>query len=192
MWLPDTTVDLPTVPMLTGRKDATDRVVALRPDLILDCGAISPRYVQLIEAVQMKTGIPRLLWPRDKNRFGLLRQQFATPSSRFVAPRPVTQEAGWMAWWGPLAQAPGGICSAWLASVASAGERNTEPHQYRGDRRDRSRCSHFPKRRYAQARSRVVAMAGVSGRTRVPPSINRLLGLAVLSARGGGTVGLAG
>jgi iron complex transport system substrate-binding protein len=36
MWLPDATVDLPTVPMLTGRQDVTDQVAALHPDLILD------------------------------------------------------------------------------------------------------------------------------------------------------------
>src|ERR1700732_2224678 len=46
MWLPDATVALPPVPMLTGRQDMTDQVVALRPDLILDYGAISPRYAQ--------------------------------------------------------------------------------------------------------------------------------------------------
>jgi iron complex transport system substrate-binding protein len=61
MWLPDVTADLPTVPMLTRRQDVTDQVVALYPDLILDYGAISPRYAHLIEAVQTKTGIPTVL-----------------------------------------------------------------------------------------------------------------------------------
>src|SRR5215470_7399382 len=32
MWLPNATVDLPTVPMLTGRRDMTDQLVALHPD----------------------------------------------------------------------------------------------------------------------------------------------------------------
>src|SRR5712671_710119 len=40
IWLPDAMVGLPTVPMLTGRQDVTDQVVALHPDLILDYGAI--------------------------------------------------------------------------------------------------------------------------------------------------------
>jgi iron complex transport system substrate-binding protein len=61
MWLPDATASLPTVPMLTGRQDVTDQVVALRPDVILDYGAVSPRYAQIIETVQAKTGIPAVL-----------------------------------------------------------------------------------------------------------------------------------
>ena len=50
MWLPAATVDLTTVPMLTGRH-VTDEVAALHPDVILDYGAISPRYVQMTEGV---------------------------------------------------------------------------------------------------------------------------------------------
>jgi iron complex transport system substrate-binding protein len=45
------------VPMLAGRQDATDRLVALHPDLILDYGTISSRYLQPIGAIQTKTGI---------------------------------------------------------------------------------------------------------------------------------------
>ena len=61
MWLPDATAGLPTVPMLTGRQDVTGQVAALNPDLILDYGAVNPRYAQIIEAVQAKTGIPAVL-----------------------------------------------------------------------------------------------------------------------------------
>jgi iron complex transport system substrate-binding protein len=47
--------------MLTGRQDVTDQVIALHPDLIVDYGATSSRYAQLIETVQAKTGIPAVL-----------------------------------------------------------------------------------------------------------------------------------
>jgi iron complex transport system substrate-binding protein len=62
IWLPDATAGLPTVPMLTSRQDVTDQIAALHPDLILDYGAVSPRYVQIIETVQAKTGIPAALF----------------------------------------------------------------------------------------------------------------------------------
>jgi hypothetical protein len=61
-WLPEAAVALPTVPMLTGRQDVTDQVASLHPDLILDYGTVSPRYVQLDEAAQAKTGIPTVLF----------------------------------------------------------------------------------------------------------------------------------
>src|SRR5689334_3984451 len=38
---------LPLVPRLTGRDDVTDKVVALKPDLILDYGTVAPRYIDL-------------------------------------------------------------------------------------------------------------------------------------------------
>jgi iron complex transport system substrate-binding protein len=52
---------LPQVPRLTGKDDVTDKVAALRPDLILDYGTIAPRYVDLAEATQQRTGIPTVL-----------------------------------------------------------------------------------------------------------------------------------
>ncbi len=52
---------LPQVPRLTGRDDVTDRVIALKPDVILDYGTIAPRYVDLAKATQQRTGIPTLL-----------------------------------------------------------------------------------------------------------------------------------
>jgi iron complex transport system substrate-binding protein len=53
---------LPTVPRLTGPQDNTAAVQALHPDLIIDYGTISPRYKQLAEDTQKKTGIPTLLF----------------------------------------------------------------------------------------------------------------------------------
>jgi iron complex transport system substrate-binding protein len=52
----------PRVPRLTGREDVTDKVKALKPDLILDYGDVSPRYFELTQATQQKTGIPTLLY----------------------------------------------------------------------------------------------------------------------------------
>jgi iron complex transport system substrate-binding protein len=52
---------LPQVPRLTGRDDVTDRIVALKPDLILDYGTIAPRYTELAKAMQQRTGIPTVL-----------------------------------------------------------------------------------------------------------------------------------
>jgi iron complex transport system substrate-binding protein len=52
---------LPQVPRLTGRDDVTDKVVALKPDLIVDYGTIAPRYIDLAKATQQRTGIPTVL-----------------------------------------------------------------------------------------------------------------------------------
>lgn len=52
---------LPQVPRLTGREDVTARIQALKPDLIIDYGAISPRYADLAQATQQQTGIPTIL-----------------------------------------------------------------------------------------------------------------------------------
>jgi iron complex transport system substrate-binding protein len=52
---------LPQVPRLTGRDDATEKIVALKPDLILDYGTVAPRYADLAKATQQRTGIPTLL-----------------------------------------------------------------------------------------------------------------------------------
>jgi iron complex transport system substrate-binding protein len=52
---------LPQVPRLTGRDDVVDKIVALKPDLILDYGTIAPRYTDLARAAQQRTGIPTLL-----------------------------------------------------------------------------------------------------------------------------------
>jgi iron complex transport system substrate-binding protein len=52
---------LPQVPRLTGREDVTDKIVTLKPDLILDYGTVAPRYADLATATQQRTGIPTLL-----------------------------------------------------------------------------------------------------------------------------------
>lgn len=52
---------LPRVPRLTGRDDSTEAVRALKPDLILDYGTVSPRFTELATATQQRTGIPTVL-----------------------------------------------------------------------------------------------------------------------------------
>jgi iron complex transport system substrate-binding protein len=52
---------LPQVPRLTGRDDVIAKVVALKPDLIVDYGTVSPRYADLARATQQRTGVPTLL-----------------------------------------------------------------------------------------------------------------------------------
>jgi iron complex transport system substrate-binding protein len=52
----------PRVPRLTGREDVTDRIKALKPDIILDYGDVSPRYFELAQSTQQKTGVPTLLY----------------------------------------------------------------------------------------------------------------------------------
>ncbi len=52
---------LPQIPRLTGREDVIDKLAALKPDLILDYGTVSPRYSDLARATQERTGIPTIL-----------------------------------------------------------------------------------------------------------------------------------
>ena len=52
---------LPQVPRLTGREDATEKIVALKPDLILDYGTVAPRYADLAKATQQRIGVPTIL-----------------------------------------------------------------------------------------------------------------------------------
>jgi iron complex transport system substrate-binding protein len=52
---------LPQIPRLTGRGDVAEEIKALHPDLILDYGTVSPRYAELAQATQERTGIPTLL-----------------------------------------------------------------------------------------------------------------------------------
>jgi iron complex transport system substrate-binding protein len=52
---------LPQVPRLTGREDVTEKIVALKPDLIVDYGTVSPRYADLAQATQQRTGVPTVL-----------------------------------------------------------------------------------------------------------------------------------
>ena len=50
------------MPRLTGPQDTTAEIQALHPDLIIDYGTVSPRYKQLAQDTQKKTGIPTLLF----------------------------------------------------------------------------------------------------------------------------------
>jgi iron complex transport system substrate-binding protein len=54
--------DLPAVPRLTGQQDMTAEIQALHPDLIIDYGTVSPRYRQLAQDTQQKTGVPTVLF----------------------------------------------------------------------------------------------------------------------------------
>jgi iron complex transport system substrate-binding protein len=56
---------LPVVPRLTGQHDNTAAIQALHPDVIIDYGTVSPRYKELAEDTQKKTGIPTLLFDGD-------------------------------------------------------------------------------------------------------------------------------
>ena len=59
--LPDN-ANHPRIPRLTGRDDVTDKITALKPDLIIDYGEVTPRYFELAQAAQQKTGVPTLLF----------------------------------------------------------------------------------------------------------------------------------
>ena len=47
---------------MTRREDVTDKIKALKPDLIVDYGEVTPRYFDLAQATQQKTGVPTLLF----------------------------------------------------------------------------------------------------------------------------------
>ncbi len=55
--------DLPETGRLTGRGNESnlERVLALKPDLIVDVGSITPTYVDLANRIQAQTGIPYIL-----------------------------------------------------------------------------------------------------------------------------------
>lgn len=59
--LPPAAARLPQVPRVTGHEDVTDKIAALKPDLIVDYGTVSPRYADLARATQQRTGIPTIL-----------------------------------------------------------------------------------------------------------------------------------
>jgi iron complex transport system substrate-binding protein len=59
--LPPAAATLPQVPRLTGQADVSAEIAALKPDLILDYGTVSPRYSQLARDTEEKTGIPTIL-----------------------------------------------------------------------------------------------------------------------------------
>lgn len=60
-YLAPAAANLPSVPRLTGREDVTDAVIALKPDLIVDYGDVTPSYIALAKKTQERTGTPTLL-----------------------------------------------------------------------------------------------------------------------------------
>jgi iron complex transport system substrate-binding protein len=72
--LPDS-ANHPRVPRVTGREDVTDKIKALQPDLILDYGEVTPRYFELAQATQQKTGIPTLLFAGALDKIPLIVRQ---------------------------------------------------------------------------------------------------------------------
>jgi iron complex transport system substrate-binding protein len=62
--IPARYADLPTLGRLAGRAGTAnvESVLAMRPDVILDYGAVGPSYVSLADRVQQQTGIPYLLY----------------------------------------------------------------------------------------------------------------------------------
>ena len=60
-FLPQSVAGLPSVPVLTGKEGVTDKIIALKPDLILDYGDVSARYVEADKKAQTTTSIPVVL-----------------------------------------------------------------------------------------------------------------------------------
>jgi iron complex transport system substrate-binding protein len=60
-FLPPAAAGLPKVPRLTGKADVTEAVRALKPDLIIDYGDVTPAYTALAQATQDKLGVPVIL-----------------------------------------------------------------------------------------------------------------------------------
>lgn len=52
---------LPQVPRVTGREDVSEQIKALKPDLILDYGTVTPRFADVARTTQQRTGIPTIL-----------------------------------------------------------------------------------------------------------------------------------
>jgi len=228
MWLPDMTVNLPSVPMLTGRQDATEQVVALHPDLILDYGTISPRYAQLIEAVQTKTGIPAVLLdgalPKTPQVFRALgialhredrgellaRQAEAILAAVRMPEGPVPRvyygrgpnglvgtpgsgagEVFALLGWQVLSPEASGTPSRTSIEAIAALDPDILIFQSAGMHKAVAESSQWRALRAVREHHAIVAPDVPFGWLDEPPSINRLLGLAVLSGRGGGAVGLA-
>jgi iron complex transport system substrate-binding protein len=59
--LPPDAARLPQIPRLTGNQDVIAKLQALKPDLIIDYGTVSPRFADLARTTQEKTGIPDIL-----------------------------------------------------------------------------------------------------------------------------------
>jgi len=214
--------------MLTGRQDVTEQVVAIHPDLILDYGAIGPRYVQLIEAAQTKTGIPAVLLdgalpkvPQVLRALGIALHRearaellareaeailAAVPMSQGTAPRVYygrgpdglvgstgsgAAEVLALLGWQVLTPEASGTPSRTTVEAIGALDPDVLIFQ---SARMREAVAHMPQWRALRAvreHHAYVAPDVPFGWLDEPPSINRLLGLAVLSGRRDGGVGLA-
>jgi iron complex transport system substrate-binding protein len=214
--------------MLTGRQDVTDQVLALHPDLILDHGATSPRYAQLIEAVQAKTGIPAVLLDgalpqtpqvlralgvalHREDRAGLLARQAeailaAVPTLRDRAPRVYygrgadglvgspgagAGEVFGLLGWEVLNPQSSGTPSRTSIEAIQALDLDVVIFQNAGMRKVVADSARWRALRAVREHRAYVAPDVPFGWLNEPPSINRLLGLAVLAARGGGAIELA-
>lgn len=62
-WLPETVRSLPVLGRLAGRSStlSLERLLALRPDLVLDVGTVDGTYLSAAERIHDQTGIPFLL-----------------------------------------------------------------------------------------------------------------------------------
>jgi iron complex transport system substrate-binding protein len=227
-WLPDIAASLPTVPMLTGRQDVTDQVVVLHPDLILDYGTISPRYTQVIEGVQNRTGIPAVLFDgalskvpqvmralgialHRENRAELLAREAeailaAVPALQGNSPRvyygrgsdglvgsPGSGAAEVFAVLGWPVVTPEAKGSPSRTSIESIGALDPDViiFQDAGLREVAANSPQWRALRAVREHRAFVAPDVPFGWLDELPSINRFLGLAVLSAHGDGAVGLA-
>jgi iron complex transport system substrate-binding protein len=60
-WLGPEAAGLPQVPRLTGKQDVSDQIRALKPDLIVDYGDVTPAYSELARKTQEQFGVVTLL-----------------------------------------------------------------------------------------------------------------------------------
>ena len=228
-WLPDAINVLPTVPMLTGRQDVIYQVAALGPDLILDFGTVSPRYIQLDEAVQSKTGIPTVLLDgalaktpqvlrelgvalHREDRANLLAMQAeailaAIPRPHGAVPRVVyglgadglnvaaadtgAAEVFTLLGWQVLAPEGTGTVRRTSLEVIASLDPDVLIFQNSAMRQIVAQSPQWRALRAVQQHHAYVAPARPFGWLGEPPSINRLLGLGVLSSDWGGAAVLA-
>ena len=104
--------DLPELGRLTGRGDTLnlERLIAAKPDLVIDFGSINDTYRSLADRVQAQTGIPYLLIDgRFENTPAALRLSRESSASRSAARR-----------WRERRRRPSPTVDAVVASVPAA------------------------------------------------------------------------
>src|ERR1700722_3995827 len=105
--LPDS-ANHPRIPRLTGRDDVTDKIKALQPDLILDYGEVTPRYFELTQTTQQKTGIPTVLFAGALDKIPLVVRQVGAMLHREARAEPIATYAEAMLA-PPVVPLPGGL-----------------------------------------------------------------------------------